>query len=73
MEYEDAVAQAQQLVRFGRPDQDGHALGGKFADDLVDFGLGAYIDAARRVVEKQQPRPQGQPLGEDDLLLVARR
>ena len=34
-------------------------------------GLGADVDAAGRLVEEQHPRRDGQPLGQDDLLLVA--
>ena len=39
----------------------------------VDLGLGADVDAARRLVEDQHPRAHGQPLAEHDLLLVAAR
>ena len=39
----------------------------------VDLGLGADVDAARRLVEDQHARVHGQPLAEHDLLLVAAR
>ena len=37
----------------------------------VDLGLGADVDAARRLVEQQHPASAQQPAGEHDLLLVA--
>ena len=37
----------------------------------LDLGLGADVDAARRLVEDQQPRLGDQPAGEQHLLLVA--
>ena len=37
----------------------------------MDLDLGADVDAARRLVEDQDPRLGREPLGQDDLLLVA--
>ena len=45
----------------------------ELADQVVDAGLGADVDAARRLVEDQDLRLRLQPLGEHDLLLVAAR
>ncbi len=46
--------------------------GGKLVEDLVDFRLGADIDAARRLVDDQNLDALfGQPAAENDLLLVA--
>ena len=42
-------------------------------EQLVDLGLGADVDAARRLVEEQDVAVAQQPLGDDDLLLVAAR
>ena len=41
--------------------------------ELVDLVLGADVDAAGRVVQDEDPRLGHQPLGDDDLLLVAAR
>ena len=43
----------------------------ELGDEPVDLDLGADVDAAGGLVEDQDPRPGGQPLGQDDLLLVA--
>ena len=39
----------------------------------VDLALGADVDAARRLVEDQDVGVGGEPLADDDLLLVAAR
>jgi hypothetical protein len=49
------------------------ALCSQRIEELVDFGLGADVDAARRLVEDQHVAIAQQPLGDDDLLLVAAR
>ena len=46
---------------------------GEPAHQAIDFGLGADVDAARRLVEDDDLGLHGQPLGEHDLLLVAAR
>ena len=43
----------------------------KPADGADDLGMGADVDAARRLVEDQEARIGRQPAGEDHLLLVA--
>ena len=43
----------------------------EIAEDAVDLGLGADIDAAGRLVEEDDPRADRQHLGDGDLLLVA--
>ena len=43
----------------------------ELAQPRVDLALGADVDAARRLVEQQQPRLAEHFLGEHDLLLVA--
>ena len=42
-------------------------------DDLVDFAFRAHVDAARRLVEDQHFRLDGQPARQQDFLLVAAR
>ena len=46
---------------------------GEDAHQVVDLALRADVDAARRLVEDDHPRPHRQPFGEHDLLLVAAR
>ena len=43
----------------------------ELADERLDLGLGADVDAARRVVEDEEPWGGGQHAGEEHLLLVA--
>ena len=43
----------------------------ELGDLALDVGLGADVDAARRLVEDEQLRGSGQPAREHDLLLVA--
>src|SRR5690606_11311401 len=62
------------LVDFrqvGRDEDDAGALLEKFAEQAVDFRLGANVDADGRLVEDEEPRAVAQPLADDDLLLVA--
>ena len=47
------------------------AVRGQRADQLEQLGFGADVDAAARLVEEQHARVGLQPLGDDDLLLVA--
>ena len=46
-------------------------LRGELAQPRVNLALGADVDAARRLVEQQQPRLAEDLLGQHDLLLVA--
>ena len=70
---EHAVAEADQLGQLGRDDDDADAVAGQIAEDAVDLGLGADIDAAGRLIEKDDARVDRQHLGDGDLLLVAAR
>ena len=49
----DPVADSEKLGKIRADDQDRLALRGQLADQAVDFGLGADIDAARRLVQEQ--------------------
>ena len=69
--HEDAVAERQQLGQLGGDEEDGAALRGELADHVVELGLDADVDAARRLVEDEDRRVGEQPAGEDRLLLVA--
>ena len=66
-----AVAQGRQLVDLGRDQHDPDAVGRDRADQLADLGLRAHIDADGRLVHDEDARLGAQPLGEQDLLLVA--
>ena len=46
-------------------------FGRQSRQELVELLLGADVDAARRIVEQDDPRPGHQPLADDDLLLVS--
>src|SRR3954451_19912993 len=70
-QYGDAVADARDLIEFGRDEQHGHAVGGQIAYEFLDLGLGADIDAAGGLVEDEQRRLGDQPAGQQHLLLVA--
>jgi len=50
---------------------EGAAAGSECAHQLVDFALGADVDALRRLVENQHLRLRRQPAGHRDFLLVA--
>ena len=47
------------------------AARGEAVHQVVDLHLGADVDAARRLVEDEDPHAAGEPLAEDDLLLIA--
>ncbi len=70
---EDPVGHREDLGQVARDEDDPEPGGGELGDDPVDLDLGADVDAARRLVEDQDRRLRGQPLGQDDLLLVAAR
>ena len=68
---EDAVGHAEDLGELGGDHQDREALPGELGEQPVHLGLGADVDAAGGLVDDQQLGIGGQPLGDDDLLLVA--
>ena len=53
--HHDPVAHRQHLGQVGRDEDDGDAGAGELADQLMDIGLGADIDAAGRLVEDAAP------------------
>ena len=69
--HQHAVGEPQDLGQLGGDHDDGAALGGQLLDQGVDLGLGADVDAARRLVEQQDLRTRGDPAADDRLLLVA--
>ena len=66
-----AVAQVRQLLRVGGYDQHRHALARQVADEPMDLGPRADVDAARGLVENEHFRLRLQPTSDDDLLLIA--
>ena len=72
-EDEDPVAHPASSSRSVEVSSTTRPRGGGAADQRVHLGLGADVDAARRVVEQQDRWPGLEPLGEHDLLLVAAR
>ena len=68
---QDAVGHAQDLRQLGRDDDHRATLGGEAFDQGVDLGLGADIDAARRLVEQEDAGTRRDPAADDRLLLVA--
>ena len=54
-----------EIIRMATP------CAGELAHQAMDLGLGADVDAARRLVEDQQLRIVGEPFAEHDLLLIA--
>ena len=71
MHHQDAVAQPENLFEFGGDHDDRHALLGQSVQELVDFNLGADIDAAGRLVQDEDLRVRIEPSRKEDLLLVA--
>ena len=47
------------------------AARGQFVDEAIDILLGADVDAARRVVQKEHVGIDQQPAGQQYLLLIA--
>ena len=73
VEDEDPVGHREDLGQVARDEDDPETRRGQLGDDPVDLDLGPDVDAAGRFVEDEQARLRRQPLGEDDLLLVAAR
>ena len=67
----DAVADAEDFLHVAGDDDDGEALVGEGAEESVDFGFGADVDAAGGFVDDEDFWAEGEPFGEDDFLLVA--
>ena len=73
IEHEHAIAAADQFVIVGRVEHNRRALVGETPEQLVEFLLGADVDAARRIIEQDDARMAHQPFGDHHLLLVAAR
>ena len=70
-EHDDPRTVGHEFFELRRNDDQRHALTAEFADQPDDFGVGADIDAARRLVENEKFRVRRQPARQDGFLLVA--
>src|SRR5689334_2139836 len=70
---QDPIAHLEHLRQLGRDEDHSHPTRAQRADDFVDLPLGPDVHAARGLVEDQHVDVGLEPLGEDDLLLVAAR
>ena len=68
---DDPVRDRENFRQFGRDDDDGDAGLRHLDQEIVDLDLGADVDAARRLVDDQDFRPQREPARQHDLLLIA--
>ena len=68
---EDPVRQTYQLEKLVSDQDDPDPCGRQPSKNAVDFLLGAGVDAARRIVEDQNPDRTAQPARQHHLLLVA--
>ena len=71
VEHHDPIAKMDQFGRVGAEQDDGFALRRHCAQRKVDLALGLDVDAARRIIQKQDRRLERQPFRQRDLLLVA--
>ena len=71
--HQQAVAEADQLGELRGHHDDAHPVAREVAQDAVDLGLRADVDAAGRLVEEDHPRAHREHLGDRHLLLVAAR
>src|SRR5688500_14262211 len=70
---QDPIAHAEHLGQLGRDHDDPDSGRGKPTQQRVDLALCPDVDAACGLIDEQDPAAGVQPLGEDDLLLVAAR
>src|SRR6056297_6026 len=69
--HDDAVAEADDLRQLAADHDHRDAALGELMDEEVDLALRADVDAARGLVQDQDPGIAQQDLGDDQLLLVA--
>src|ERR1700733_3156626 len=69
---EDLIGSGEDLTQVRRKEEDTKPLLARLvADEIVDVFAGAYVDAARRLVEDQKLRLGSKPFADDNLLLIA--
>ena len=69
--HQHPVGEPEDLRQLRRDHDDPATFRGQRLDQVVDLGLGADVDAARRLVEEQDLRARHDPAADDRLLLVA--
>ena len=69
--HQRSVRHADDFEQFRADHQDGEALVREPPDQAVDFRLGADVDAAGWLVQKQHLFARMHPAGEQNLLLIA--
>ena len=72
-QHRDAIADGDEFLKLRGGDEHGEALGGEAADQRHDLGMGADVDAARRLVQDEHARVGDQRPRQHRLLLVAAR
>src|SRR5271170_8475495 len=70
-EYERAMADALHFFEIGREQQNRKALFQGLLHEVIDFRLGADVDADSRLLEHEKTHLRLHPAGENDLLLIA--
>ena len=71
MHDQNAIGHAQHLGKFRADHQDHLSFVGKCVHQLIDFILGPHVNPARGFIKNQNLAVPGQPLGHDQLLLIA--
>ena len=64
---------AEHLGQLAADHHDPGAAGGEFDHEVVNLGLGADVDAARRFIEQKNFSVAQQPFCEHDFLLISAR
>ncbi len=70
MEHRDPVADAEELGEIGADEEEGLSFRGEAVHPLVDLGFAQDVDAARRLVEKEDVGFLVEEPGQGDFLLV---
>src|ERR1017187_1311419 len=70
-DYNDPVAQSENLRKVRRDQKDSQSLRGQIVDEPVDLFLRTNVDTSSRLVEDQYFRRSGEPLRQHHFLLVA--
>src|ERR1700730_14936600 len=68
---DNAMAKIHEFPELRRDDDHGRTLLSEPMHQAIDLGLGADIDAARRLVEDQNVRLRHHPFADDQFLLIA--
>ena len=71
MHHRDTVADSEHLLHYGGDDYVGLSRRCQLIDQRIDLPLCANVDAPCRFIQNHDLRVGHQPLGQDDLLLVA--